>query len=367
MSTLLKDLLSPSFYKLLSEDLNEIVPSFNKQRFLKLIFDKNWNVLELKDRIRHTSSVLHQFMPDDFSKASKLLCDLIVFYENKGLNSLGLAYWFIPDYIEQYGLDHFKDSVQAMEKVTQCITCEFAVRPFLLKYEDKMRKQMLHWSKHKKEHVRRLASEGMRPRLPWAMAIPSLKKDPALILPILENLKSDPSEFVRRSVANNLNDISKDHPDMVLSTLNKWKGKSVETDKLIKHGARTLLKAGHRKTLNLFGYKSSETIELSEFKILSNKIKIGQELHFKFSLKNNHKKKQMIRIEYALYFLKANGQHGKKVFKISEREYGTFESAAINRKHNFRIITTRTYYKGAHHLSLILNGNEQETFQFSLG
>jgi 3-methyladenine DNA glycosylase AlkC len=154
----------------------------------------------------------------------------------------GLVYIFLPDYIEQYGLEDFESSVKAIENVTRFVSCEFAVRPFILKYGGTMMKKMRTWSLHKSYHVRRLSSEGSRPRLPWAISIPELKKDPSPILPILENLKNDPSEWVRRSVANNLNDIAKDHPGLVIELARKWKGISRETDAIIKHGSRTLLK-----------------------------------------------------------------------------------------------------------------------------
>ena len=140
--------------------------------------------------------------------------------------------------------------MKAIEFITQFITCEFAVRPFLLKYGDKMMNQMRAWSLHKSHKVRRLASEGSRPRLPWAMAIPALKKNPMPVLTILENLKNDPSESVRRSVANNLNDISKDRPGMVLKIANAWKGQNKETDAIVRHGCRTLLKHGHPEVLD---------------------------------------------------------------------------------------------------------------------
>ena len=136
----------------------------------------------------------------------------------------GLEHMFIPDYIEVYGIDHFDLSMKAFETVTQFVSCEFAVRPFFIRYGNQMVNQMKIWSRHKNESVRRLSSEGSRPRLPWAMAIPALKKDPSPILPILENLKNDPSEDVRRSVANNINDIAKDHPDIVMKLGQRLEG-----------------------------------------------------------------------------------------------------------------------------------------------
>ena len=154
--------------------------------------------------------------------------------------------------------------------------------------------------------------------------------------------------------------------DVVISIIKKWKGTSKEIDKIIKHGSRTLLKQGDRKTLNHFGLNNSNSIELTDFKILTPKIKIGKDLQFTFSLKNNQSKKQVIRIEYGLYYKKANGQLSKKVFKISERKFETFETTQHKRRHSFRIITTRKFYTGIHQLAMILNGKEHEPLQFNL-
>lgn len=161
---------------------------------------------------------------------------------------------FFPDYIERFGMEDYAVAVGTMERLTAFTSCEFAVRPFIKKHEGQMLEQMLGWSEHSSHHVRRLASEGSRPRLPWAMALPKLKKDPSPILPILENLKVDSSEYVRRSVANNLNDISKDNPDVALSVFRDWIGHSPETNRIVKHGCRTLLKQGVPEAMELFGF-----------------------------------------------------------------------------------------------------------------
>ena len=225
---------------------------------------------------------------------------------------------------------------------------------------------MFAWSKHKNHHVRRLASEGSRPRLPWAMAIPELKRNPKLILPLLENLKRDLSEYVRRSVANNLNDIAKDHPSMIIEIANKWSGISNETDAIIKHGSRTLLKQGNIEILKHFGLSNNSKLEVSALKIITPKVKTGNDLLFSFSVKNGSNKEQLIRLEYAIHYLRQNGQLSKKVFKISERTFKPNENTTITKKQSFRIITTRKFYKGQQKLSIILNGQERAFGEFIL-
>ncbi len=363
--SLLKDLYSPRFYNQLSGELKAVYPSFNKPAFIKQIFTDDFSTKELKARMRHTSEVLHDFMPADFKQSVGILLQLISYLKKKGYGGGGLEHMFIPDYIEVYGMDHFEISMEAFEIVTQFVSCEFAVRPFFIRYGEKMVHQMKVWSRHKSDQVRRLSSEGSRPRLPWAMAIPVVKKDPSPILPILEHLKNDPSEFVRRSVANNINDIAKDHPDIVLKLAREWKGVSKETDAIIKHGSRTLLKKGHAEILSHFGLKR-KNILVSDFKIETPVVKMGGQVSFSFSISNKDKKEQTVRLEYGLYYNKSNNQLARKVFKISEKKYRPGGMVKVNRKQSFRKITTRTFYPGKHQLSVIVNGEEKAIKNFLL-
>lgn len=366
MSSLLKDMYSANFYNKFCDVAEEVFSGFDRNKFIKLIFGPEWNSKELKDRMKHTSFVLHQFMPGDFEKSANIIRKITAKVLKNPAIDTPFAFMFLPDYIEKYGINHFGTSVKTMEFVTQLASCEFAIRPFLIKYADKMHSQMLEWSNHENHHVRRLASEGIRPRLPWAMAVPQLKKNPKLILPILENLKTDSSEYVRRSVANNLNDIAKDHPDIVISIAKNWKGIGADTDAIIKHGCRTLLKQGNKEALKYFKLSDDPNLEVSKFKVHTPKVKIGSNLDFAFTVKNGSNKPHTIRLEYAIYFLRKNGEHSKKVFKISERIYKAGETSEIRKQQSFRIITTRQYYPGRHKLSVIVNGQEKLTGLFQL-
>lgn len=361
----LKDIYSPDFYNTFAETLLKTIPDFDKQRFLALIFDAEFVQKELKDRMRHTTRVLHHFLPMEFREAVVQMKKIITQIRQNKEKEDSLAYIFFPDYIETYGLEDYENSVKAIEFVTQFVSCEFAVRPFLLKYGAKMMNQMQQWALHESHKVRRLASEGSRPRLPWAMAIPALKKDPTPCILLLEILKNDPSEWVRRSVANHLNDISKDHPDLVLKVANAWKGKTKETDAMIKHACRTLLKQGHRDVLALYNLVS-EQVHVENFSILTPEIAIGDNLEFTVSIVNENGNRHTVRLEYAVYYQKQNGQLSKKVFKISEREYASAERATIRRKQKFVPITTRKFYPGTHQLSIIINGEEKEMGVFEL-
>lgn len=362
---LIKDIYSVTFYQKFAQAVAEVHPTFDKQKFIDTIYEGDFAQKEWKDRMKHTTVVLHQFMPENFPEAVTLIDKIINNLKKNKFTDGNLAFIFFADYIEMYGLNDFKTSTKAFVSITQFISCEFAVRPFILKYQEKMIQEMKKWSLHENHHVRRLSSEGSRSRLPWAMAIPFLKKDPASILPILENLKNDPSEYVRRSVANSLNDIAKDNPETVLEIANLWKGHSKETDGIIKHGCRTLLKQGHPEILSHYGLESTN-IELSSFAIKTPVVKIGDYLQFQFYINNKNEEAKTIRLEYAVHYKKAKGHLAKKVFKISEKVYQPDQLIKVDRNQSFKIITTRVFHTGIHQLSIIINGTESEVLEFEL-
>ena len=344
-----KNLFNLTLIKNLSSEILIIYPTFDSRKFKVSVFDEDWDSRELKDRMHHISVCLRKRLPDDYIEAVDILLKV-------SSNSSGFQFMFFPDFVEMYGLDYFEKSVEALEFFTTSSSSEFAVRPFIVKYPDKMMKQMMIWAKSENHHIRRLSSEGCRPRLPWAMALPEFKKDPTTVIKLLENLKNDESEYVRRSVANNLNDISKDHPDLVLKLAKEWKGQSPETDQLIKHACSTMLKKGLTEVLELFGFGNPENINLSEFHV-DRDVKLGDKIQFGFSISSEKGRLGKLRIEYAIDFMKSNGKQAAKVFKISEGNYQD-NVKKITRHYSFKKITTRKYYCGLHGISIIINGKE---------
>ena len=377
MPELFKNLYNEKFYLTLSTHFNKCLADFDEQRFMNMMLCEGFEQLELKERMSHTKEVVHYFMPSQFTQAAEVLIQLIASLTNEGIKEGSVEYMFLPEYIETYGIDHYQASIDAFEKITQFTSAEFAVRPFLIKYGEQMLSQMLLWSQHPHYLVRRLASEGSRPRLPWAVALRDYKKDATPLLPLLHGLFDDPMEIVRRSVANNLNDIAKDNPEQVIEfskqyllakTAKVTKSSAQMTEirhKTIKHACRTLLKQAHPEALSLFGYDSDD-IELTAFDVLTQKVVMGEQAEFTFSLKNNSTQDKKIRLEYGLYFLKKNGQLSKKVFKISERVLSANELHKVQRKQNFKAISTRVYYLGNHQVSIILNGKEFAAKDFEL-
>ena len=286
-----KNMYNKQFFDLFTKDLRLVIDDFDAHGFVSQIMDDEWEGRELKQRWIHITSILKKFLPADYKEAIAKILELLDHVKSTRPDfsviddtkfGLMLEYGVIlNNYVEQYGLDDYETSVKAIEKITQFTSCEFVTHPFIIKYPDEMMKQMLVWSKHEHWGVRRLSSEGCRPRLPWAMALPNLKKDPTPIIPILENLKNDPARFVRLSVANNLNDIAKDNPEIVIDLAKKWKGESKEVDWIIKHGCRTLLKQGIPEVMELFGFDSiRNNISVEDFQISSLKVKVGDSLEF---------------------------------------------------------------------------------------
>ncbi len=305
----------------------------------------------------HIAEMLHRSLTDNYKEAIGIL-KLISPRFN------GFEYMFFPGYVELYGLNEYKESVAALEHFTENSSSELAVRPFIKKYKGEMMAQMEEWAESKNYHIRRLASEGCRPRLPWAMALPDFKKDPRPVLKVLEKLKDDESEFVRRSVANNLNDISKDNPHILIGIANRWLGRSTNTDRLIKHACRSLLKQGIPEVLLLFGFSDPGHISIEEFS-LQESVKREERLDFSFTLKSEDRELGKVRIEYGLDFMKKNGRLSRKTFKISESD-SLEQVKKVTRQHSFKSITTRKYYSGAHGLAIIVNGKELASGTFTL-
>ena len=342
----------------LSNAIQRVHPAFDVINFKKCILAGEWEMLELKQKMRHVSTCLYKYLPEDYIQALEILERIAP--EIKGFEAMTL-----PDYVEQYGQDHFDRSLQALAWFTRYSSAEFAIRPFMIRDQNKVIDFMFQLAGSDHEWVRRFSSEGCRPRLPWAMSLPGLQKDPSPILPILEKLVDDPSETVRRSVANNLNDISKDHPAWVINLCRKWKGKSIETDRLIKHGLRTLLKEGRTEALRLFDYADPDQIKDVQLKLARKNIPIGSETFFGISVKNVDSGPVKLRLEYAIYYRKSNAGLSKKVYQVAEKEFGP-GMHQLKRKLTFKDMTTRKHYTGEHILSFIINGKEIARSSFHL-
>lgn len=360
MSDLLKNTYNQASLHNLAQTIHSVYPPFQTEKFLNSTMDESWNDLTLKARVRKIARTLGEYLPADYNEALAIL-DQVVSSCTSGF--FGIIF---PDFVEVYGQDE-KDwdlSIAALERYTPYSSSEFAVRPFIIKHEERMMAQMYLWSRHENEHVRRLASEGCRPSLPWGQALNNFKKDPAPILPILQQLKADPSPYVRKSVANNLNDISKTHPDLVVKLAKEWYGENEYTNWIVKHGCRTLLKHGNREVLAIFGYHNAECIHVSGFRLRETSIYLGEDLTFSFYISSDEATK--IRLEYGIDYVKANGKRNRKIFQISETSLKENEKKFYEKKHSFADLSTRKHYAGIHSIALIVNGVEQYSLDFEL-
>ena len=325
---------------------------------------KNLDALELKERSAQITHAVAIFLPDDFKKAAAIMLASLApddwdDFGNPEVNDRGIAGWAImpmTHFVGLHGLQHFDLSMTLFREMTKRFSSEFDIRFFLLKEPKRTLSVLETWTRDSNQHVRRLVSEGTRPRLPWAMRLPDFIKDPAPILPLLEALKDDEEEYVRRSLANNLNDIAKDHPDKVAKIAGRWlTGASKDREKLVRHACRTLIKQGHQKTLKALGY-GPPRIELERLKILTARVSFGDALMFELCLTSISKKAQPLVIDYAIHHRKANGGTTAKVFKWKKTTLAPQATLKATRKHAFRKITTRVYYPGTHKLEILING-----------
>ena len=360
MPDLLKDSFNLESLRESALTIQSVYESFQVESFLEFVNDDTWEELELKGRGRKTTLGLGKYLPENYEEALAVI-DKVV--ENCSSGFMGFCF---PDFVEVYGQDdeNWDLSINALERYTSFWSSEMAVRPFIIKHEERMMAQMLAWAKHKNENIRRLASEGCRPQLPWAQALPKFKKNPSPILPILEQLKMDSSLFVRKSVANNLNDISKTHPELVASIAKDWYGKNEYTDWIVKHGCRTLLKKGNRDVLAIFGFQNVDAIDIKDFALGKTSVFIGEGMTFSFTLLTEEATK--VRLEYGIDYVKANGKRNRKIFQISEISLKKGEKKSYTKEHSFADLSTRIHYPGLHSITLIVNGVEQGTLDFEL-
>jgi 3-methyladenine DNA glycosylase AlkC len=357
-----KNMYNRQFLTDLASALQAVYPSFDTVMFLDRIYDEQWEARELKARMRHITLTLGSLLPPDYRTTLAIMRQAAPM-----LNGYGFEPMVFPDFVEVYGLDDWETSIPALEQFTQQSSGEFAVRPFILRDQERMMAQMLAWAGHSSHHVRRLASEGCRPRLPWAIALPAFKADPSPILPVLEKLKLDESDFVRRSVANNLNDIAKDNPQVVLDVVSCWRAHDTPEMKwIIRQALRTLVKKGDSGALNLLGYDHGADVTLKSFTLDPETITIGDALTFTFEVESVSDTPQNLLIDYVVYHHRANGQLTPKVFKLTKAFVAPGETLCITRRHSFRPVTTRKYYPGEHALALQINGIPFERKRFTV-
>ncbi|MEK7432836.1 MAG: DNA alkylation repair protein [Cyanobacteriota bacterium] len=365
---MLRDVLNIKAVEKLSNNIFEIYENFDKNNFsndIKLELDS----LNFGDRSKLICKNLKKYLPNDYEIAVNILIKTLKdeIPSNEIPKLSGFIIMPLCLFVSTYGLDYYDLSIKALYEMTKRFTAEGDIRPFIIKYPEKTIDILLKWTKDKNTHVRRLSSEGTRPRLPLGIRLPLFQKDPMPIINILDKLKNDEELYVRRSVANNLNDISKDNPDIVTKTLKEWNKIEDENIKwLIKHSLRTLIKQGNKEALDILGYDFKTNILVENIELDSNKISIGDKLNFNFKIKSNANENQNLMIDYTIYYMKANGKNKPKVFKLAKKNIKPSETIKISKNHSFKPINTRKHYKGIHYLEIKINGENYFMEKFVL-
>lgn len=379
-----KNLLNEPVIDGMAAQIAKAWPEFDAAAFAAMAA-KNLDDLELKQRSLRITEALTAFLPDDFESAAPIMLASLApddggdgddgsdiggtdvngpIIEARGIE--GWAVMPMADYVGLRGLGHFDLSMSLLKEMTKRSSSEFGIRFFLLAEPARTLAALESWLDDPNVHVRRLISEGTRPRLPWAMRLPAFVEDPTSLLPLLEALKDDGEVYVRRSVANNLNDIAKDHPDLVARIARLWlKGADENRRKLVRHACRTLVKQGHRGTLKALGF-GPPRVELEMLQVSTPHVAFGAALEFELRLTSTANRSQALIVDYAIHHRKANGGTTPKVFKWKNATLAPRATLRATRKHAIRKITTRVYYPGTHRLEILVNGVSLGSEDFEL-
>ena len=363
-----KNLFNERIINGMATHLSKAWPEFDSAAFSAMA-TKNIDDLELKERSVQITEALTAFLPDDFESAASIMLASLApddggdigstDVNGRNIEGRGIEGWAVmpmTHYVGLQGLAHFDLSMMLLKEMTKRSSSEFGIRFFLLAEPERTLSVLETWVGDSNVHVRRLISEGTRPRLPWAMRLPAFVRDPAPILPLLEALKDDGEEYVRRSVANNLNDIAKDHPDLVARIARQWlKGADKNRRRLVRHACRTLIKQGHKGTLKALGF-GTPRVEMDMLRISTPHVTFGTALEFELRLTSTADRPQSLVVDYAIHHRKANGATTPKVFKWKTTTLAPGATLSAKRKHAIRKITTRVYYPGGHRLEIFVNG-----------
>lgn len=357
-------------HKTVRDTANAVARGWN--RFDKAAFEREVlsaiDALELMQRGQCIADALQRHLPQDFPQSATILKACLPAPDSKE-DGDGLKSWALlsfNQFIATQGRGHLEISLDLLKALTPHFTAEFGIRPFIAEEQEKALAIISGWVSDENHHVRRLASEGTRPRLPWAMRLPALVKDPAPILPLLEALIDDKEDYVRRSVANSLNDIAKDHPDLVADFVERHAHDASQNRLwLLKHASRTLIKKGHGKALANFGFAPLSEVTAT-LKLESDIISYPGQLAFEIQLRNTGSEPCTVLMDYAIHHRKKDGALSPKVFKGKSLDLAEGQSMTIARRHAFRPITTRVYYPGLHRLEIFLNGQPMAQQDFEL-
>lgn len=342
-------------------------PAFDAKAFVADAL-RGYAPLNLMQRGRHVAQALQRHLPADYDTAiARLLASLDHAPEDTD-DTLG-AFLFLPytEFVSLFGLDHFATSMRALHALTQRFTGEFSVRPFIERFPELALAQLDAWSRDPSEHVRRLVSEGTRPRLPWAPRLRVFESDPSPVLALLERLRDDPSLYVRRSVANHLNDIGKDHPTVLNDVARRWMVDAGEERRwIVRHALRSAVKRAEAGALEILGFADEAQVAVEAARISPKRVAIGGKVDIGFTLRNIGTAAQRVLVDYVVFYVKANGEGRAKVFKLKQATLAPGETVAVSKRLSLEQRTTRAHYPGRHRVELLINGRSHPLGEFHL-
>jgi 3-methyladenine DNA glycosylase AlkC len=344
----------------LAEELSRAEPSFPSRAFIAQA-TQGLDDLELLDRGRQIARAMRAHLPlDDARAVDVLLRSLGPEHATDELLGLGMApFHYLPHTIvvAEHGLDDFERSFHALYELTKRFTAEASIRAFLAKDPERTFAQLAVWTTDDNAHVRRLVSEGTRLRLPWAPRVAWLDANPRRVLTLLQTLRDDPATLVRRSVANNLNDMSKVHPELVLETCHEWlRAPSSTTPALVRHALRTRVKRGDTRALALLGAHERPAVEVVDARLSATAVPLGGDVRVRFGIRSTASHAQHLIVDYAIHYVKARGATHAKVFKLKRLTLAPDGSASFDARISLATMTTRRHYPGCHRIEAIVNG-----------
>lgn len=375
MAEPLKHLLNDGVPPRIAGMVRRVWRGFDTDAFLRQV-GPGYDDLALMQRGQRIADALYAHLPPGVPRALAVLTDSLdppMGLDAKGEPDAGerpySAFLYLPHslYIAAHGLPFFKEAMRAQHALTQRFTAEFCIRPFLAHHREATLAQLRAWARDDSAHVRRLVSEGMRPRLPWAPRLPEFQRDPGLALPLLDALKDDASSYVRRSVANHLGDIAKDHPRRAVETARGWlRGAGPEREALVRHGLRFLVKQGDTGALDALGVGHAVRLDVRGARVLPARAAIGGQVRIEAELHNPGRRAQRVLADLKVFYVKASGEAAPKVFKLQTLALAPGESVALGKTLSLKQMSTRTHHPGRHRVELVLNGRPQPLGHFDL-
>lgn len=358
MASSLKDFYSPAVVRRLGASLAMVHPPFDTKRWEREAL-AGLEDLSLTDRARHLMRAMASQLPEDYEAALEILLASVGPASGAGESSGMDAFFYLPHlyFVSEHGLDHFEASMRAQHLLTQRFTAEFSIRYFLDRHPEATLARLRQWASDESHHVRRLVSEGTRPRLPWAMRLRAFQKDPAPVLELLELLKDDESLYVRRSVANNLNDIGKDHPEILAATCRRWlEDATPEREWLVRHALRSAIKRGESGALEALGAGEPAQVEILASTFAPASPWRGGKVRYQAEVRSTAAAPQKLVVDLAILFVKANGKPNAKIFKLKSLDLAAGDRAKLGKTIDLSDLTTRKHYPGWHAAELRING-----------